>query len=146
MVAAENQNEGKFSIMNLKILAVEDDEESAHLIEDILNAYFETKIVLSGEEALEVVNQFKPDIVVLDRILPGISGDEVAKQILANEYLQDVKIVMVSSLTSQEDIKQGFIAGADYYLPKPFDHDQLLALIERIINAKISEGVKDRYL
>lgn len=132
--------------MNLKILAVEDEEESAILIQEILGSYFDLKVVSTGEEALEVVNPFKPDIVLLDRKLPGISGDEVGKQILANEYLQDIKIVMVSSMATQEDIKGGFNAGADYYLPKPFDHDQLLALIERIINAKISERVKDRYL
>lgn len=132
--------------MNLKILAVEDDEESAKLIKEILGPYFELEVATTGEEALEIVDQFKPDIVLLDRRLPGISGDEVGKQILAKESLQNVKIVMVSSLAEQEDIKTGFFAGADFYLPKPFDHDQLLALVERIINAKINENIKDRYL
>ncbi len=131
--------------MKLKILAVEDNEKSAKLISKILGEFFELKIVFSGEEALEAVDQFYPDIVLLDRSLPGISGDEVGKQILANKNLPDVKIVMVSALNTQEDIKEGFTAGADYYLPKPYDRNQLLALIERIINAKINESVKDRY-
>ena len=133
-------------MLNLKILAIEDDDESAKLINEILGGYFILKVVSSGEEALDNIGQFGPDIVLLDRKLPGISGDEVGKRILEDEFLKDVKIVMVSSLSTQEDIKDGFFAGADYYLPKPFDHDQLLALIERIINAKVTDQAGNRYL
>ena len=132
--------------MNLKILSVEDDRQSAKLVKEILSPHFDVKVAYSGEEALEIINSFIPDIVLLDRKLPGMSGDDLGKAILSRENLRHVKIVMVSSLSTQQDIKEGFFAGADYYLPKPFDHDQLLALIERIINAKINQDVKDRYL
>ena len=132
--------------MNLKILSVEDDKQSAKLVKEILGPYFEVEVAYSGEEALEIIDRFIPDIVLLDRKLPGMSGDDFGKAILSREDLRHVKIVMVSSLSTQEDIKKGFFAGADYYLPKPFDHDQLLSLIERIINARINQNVKERYL
>lgn len=133
-------------MMNLKILSVEDDKQSAKLVKEILSPHFEVEVAYSGEEALEIIDRFIPDIVLLDRKLPGMSGDEFGKAILSRADLRHAKIVMVSSLSTQEDIKEGFFAGADYYLPKPFDHDQLFSLIERIVNAKINQNVKERYL
>ena len=121
---------------DLKILVVEDNEQSAKLIKEIIDELFKVMIVKSGEEALRIIPEFPPDIVLLDRMLPGISGDEVVKRILADDNLKNVKIVMVSSMITRDDIKSGFFAGADYYLPKPFDHDQLLSLINRIISSR----------
>jgi DNA-binding response OmpR family regulator len=122
--------------IDCKILVVEDNEQSAKLIKEIIEEHFSIRIVGSGEEALQAIPEFSPDIILLDRMLPGISGDEVIREILAKPDLKDVKIVMISSMITTNDIQSGFFAGADYYLPKPFDHDQLLSLINRIISSK----------
>ncbi len=122
--------------IDCNILVVEDNEQSAKLIKEILRDHFKVRIVGTGEEALEVIPEFPPQIILMDRMLPGISGDEVVRQVLSKPELKDIKIVMVSSMITRDDIKSGFFAGADYYLPKPFDHDQLLSLINRIISSK----------
>ena len=132
-------------MLSIKILVITGDKQSAKLFEEILAPFYHLKIVPTGEEALTTATRFLPDIILLDRELPGMSGDAVGKQISEDADLQPVKIVMISQQTSQEDIREGFFSGADYYLTKPLDREQLLALIERIINARVSDPVRNRY-
>ena len=87
----------------------------------------------SGEEALEVVHQKGPDLVVLDLLMPGMDGDAVCAQIKANPATRRTPVIMVSS-ASQEDLKDRcYAAGCDAFVAKPLKRDELLEAIERVI-------------
>ena len=102
-----------------KILIVDDDENIAELISLYLTKEcFETKIVYDGESALEQVNIFKPDLILLDLMLPGIDGYQVCREI---RKTNNIPIIMLSAKGETFDKVLGLELGADYYMIKPFE-------------------------
>ncbi|XUX01437.1 MAG: response regulator transcription factor [Dehalogenimonas sp.] len=117
--------------MNRKILVVDDE----HKIIDIVRAYLERegfKVVTAsdGESALRVFRQEKPDLIVLDLMLPGLSGDEVCRAIRKES---DVPIIMLTARDELTDKIVGLELGADDYLTKPFEGRELVARIKAIL-------------
>ncbi|MEK7123781.1 MAG: response regulator, partial [Patescibacteria group bacterium] len=104
--------------MKKKILIVEDEEMLAKvLVEQFNKAGFDVEAVFDGEEALESLKKSAPDLVLLDIILPKKDGFEVLKEIKENPDTQDIPVIMISNLGSDEDIKQSIKLGAaDYYV------------------------------
>ena len=102
-----------------KILIVDDDENIAELISLYLTKEcFETKIVYDGESALEQVNIFKPDLILLDLMLPGIDGYQVCREI---RKTNNIPIIMLSAKGETFDKVLGLELGADDYMIKPFE-------------------------
>lgn len=121
-----------------KIMIVDDDPTNIEIVTEILEDSYEIKSVFSGEEALEEIYSFKPDIVLLDIMMPGIDGYEVCKIIRADEQIKDITVLLVSAKAMAKEMKKGFEVGADDYITKPFEHDDLeLQIAKHIKNRQI---------
>jgi two-component system, OmpR family, response regulator RpaA len=114
-----------------KVLVVDDDEDLVELIVDQLerDGRFEIRSVNNGFGAGMLIKEFRPDLVVLDVMLPDINGKEVCQLVRGDKTMDDVRIICISGMVEQEKIQQLHDAGANDFLKKPFDVD---ALIERI--------------
>ena len=113
--------------MYLDVLIVEDEEK----ILDVIEAYlkkdgFNTIRAVDGEEALEKFEIFSPDIVILDLMLPDISGEEVCKRIKKES---NTPVIMLTAKSAEEDILNGFSLGCDDYVVKPFRPKELVARV-----------------
>lgn len=113
--------------MKARILVVDDDEALAEMIGIVLrNDGFEPVFCADGGQALEVFRSSKPDLVLLDLMLPGSDGIEVCRQIRGES---DVPIVMLTAKSDTSDVVRGLESGADDYVPKPFKPAELVARV-----------------
>jgi|APSaa5957512622_1039677.scaffolds.fasta_scaffold19016_2 DNA-binding response OmpR family regulator len=112
-----------------RILVVDDDLTNLRYLIEVLEEDFDIRSVTTGEEALKVIGQFNPQLILLDVMLPGIDGYDVCRQIRSNSELSDVKIILISAKAMKNERNKGYEAGADFYITKPFAHDDLLATI-----------------
>ena len=113
--------------MKARILVVDDDEALAEMIGIVLrNDGFEPVFCADGAQALDVFRSSKPDLVLLDLMLPGMDGIEVCRQIRAES---DVPIVMLTAKADTSDVVRGLESGADDYVPKPFKPAELVARV-----------------
>lgn len=119
----------------IKILIV-DDEPNIVLSLDYLvrKKGFTPFIARNGSEALAIAEKEKPNLVVLDIMMPDIDGYEVCKQIKANASLEFTKIIFLSAKSRQEDIDKGLAMGADQYVTKPFSTKQIMQEIINLLN------------
>ncbi|MBN1311530.1 MAG: response regulator [Anaerolineae bacterium] len=123
--------------MPKKVLIVEDQPDSRRLLEDILNHFSEqgaTVIsVRDGLEALETIQREKPDLILLDIMLPGMSGYDLCEKIKSNPETASTYIVVISAKHQLEDRKEAIKRGADDYLVKPFDVQVLLGQVRKAL-------------
>jgi signal transduction histidine kinase len=113
-----------------RILVVDDSVDTARGMARLLKlAGYEVTTVHGGPEAIEAAGEFRPDFVLLDIGLPGMSGYEVASRLRKGESSKDAVIVAVSGYGQDEDRRRTKDAGFDFHLTKPLDHDALLALL-----------------
>lgn len=124
-------------------MIVDDDPSSVEFLEELLEESFELKSAFSGEEALELIPGFKPDIILLDIMMPGISGYEVCQKIRSNRPITHVKILLLSAKTELYERLQGYDVGADDYLTKPFNPQELLAKIKIFTRLKYIEEINE---
>lgn len=105
--------------------------------------YRDVRSFARGDDGLDAIRFEKPDLVLLDVMLPGIDGLGVASRIRANPELAGVKIIMLTARVQPEDIIRGLDAGADDYVTKPFDRKVLLARIRSVLRRglPVIEGV-----
>ena len=89
-----------------------------------------------GEDALDLIYQYKPDLVLLDIMLPGIDGWEVCEIIRLNPNYRDIKIVFLTAKGRDEDIAKGLALGADAYITKPFSNAELVATVNKLLENK----------
>jgi len=111
-----------------KVLVVDDNEDIRNLISIILTGEsYEVLAVESGTQALEIYPEFKPDLVLLDIMMPGISGFEVLEQIrdIRSAKLNSVPIVMITAKSLTDDIDKAIKLGATSYIVKPFRAESL---------------------
>lgn len=114
-----------------KILVVDDDEELVELIVDVLDrdGRFEVRSVNNGFDAGMMVKEYRPDILVLDVMLPDINGKEVCVKVRQDDTIDDVRIICISGMVEDDKISELRDAGADDFLHKPFEIE---TLVERI--------------
>ncbi len=114
-----------------KILIVDDDEEIVELMVDVLSrdGRFEMKTASSGYDAGIMTEQFRPDLVILDYMLPDINGNIVCRAIRRNPQLQNIRIIIVSGGVNASEIEDLLDAGAQEFIRKPFD---IVELVEKI--------------
>ena len=86
-----------------------------------------------GEDALDLIYHYKPDLVILDIMLPGIDGFEVCEIVRLNPDCRDVKIMFLTAKGREVDIAKGLSLGADAYITKPFSNDELVAKAEELL-------------
>lgn len=96
----------------------------------------------SGEFALEVIYQYKPDLILLDIMLPGIDGWEVCEIVRLNPDCRNIKIIFLTAKKSEVDMAKGLALGGDAYITKPFSNDVLVAKVNEILELRTSnDGV-----
>ncbi len=116
------------------ILVVDDDEIVARTIERSLRAGgFQVSVVHSGVEALQTARRSRPDLLVLDVLMPGMDGYEVCRQIRKDPLLEDLPVLFLTAKGKEEDRIMGLRAGADDYLSKPFNLDELFLRVRAIL-------------
>ena len=110
-----------------KILVVDDDEELVELLVDVFerDGRFETRTANNGFGAGMLVKEFRPDLVVLDVMLPDINGKEVCQRVRSDSSLESVKIICISGMVEQDKIADLRAVGADDFMHKPFTVDKL---------------------
>lgn len=116
-----------------EILIVDDAEEILSMVEMALSDDYRVRKARDGVQALAEVRQTRPDLVVLDVMMPRLSGYEVCAQLKADPATESLPVIMLSARGETAHIKQGLRAGADDYLPKPFDPEELLLRIRALL-------------
>ena len=111
-----------------KILLVDDDAELVELIVKVLDedGRFELRVAGNGFDAGMMVKEYRPDLIVLDVMLPDINGKEVCHRVRADSTLEDVRILCISGMIEEDKIQELRLSGADDFLHKPFDIEELI--------------------
>lgn len=118
-----------------KILVVDDDEQIVELFVDVLtrDERLEVKTASTGYDAGLLTEQFRPDLMILDYMLPDINGNVVCETIRQNNELTGMKIIIVSGVVNREEIDDLLKAGADEFVKKPFNIEKLLQRIGSLL-------------
>ncbi len=124
-----------------KVLVVDDHPTNIKIIREALDGAYQLATAASGEEALQIVPKFLPDIILLDIMMPGIDGYEVCRRVRSNPALCHCKILMVSAKAMLSERLQGYEAGADDYITKPFEEEELTAKVRVYSRLKSIEEV-----
>ncbi len=126
-----------------KILIVEDEEALATLLEyNLTKEKYEVTIAGDGEEALLRVDEEAPDVIILDWMLPKVSGIEVCRRIRAKPETRNIPIIMLTARSEEADRIRGLETGADDYLTKPFSTKELIARVRAVLR-RIRPGLVD---
>ncbi len=125
-----------------RILCVDDDPQIIELFEDLLggDSRFIVETCGTGYDAGLLTASFKPHLMLLDYKLPDINGNEVCKRIRSTDELSNIKVVFISGVIDREEADQLIGAGADAFLKKPFDIDELMSTIESKLNIDAQTG------
>lgn len=119
-----------------KILVVDDEPTNVMIMHELLDELYEVKSVSCGKEAIDVIDQYKPELVLLDIAMPEMDGYEVCEWIRSNSEISGVPIIFVSAKDSLEEKLKGYQIGGDDYVTKPFDGGELLAKIKVVLEKK----------
>lgn len=119
-----------------KVLIVDDDEELVELISDVLerDGRFEVRVANNGFDAGMVVKEYRPDLVVLDIMLPDINGKEVCQRIRADANLEDVRVICISGMVEEDKVGELMAAGANDFMHKPFEVERLIDRMCRLLD------------
>lgn len=123
--------------MPKQILIVDDEPSIIVALQFLMeqNGY-KTIVAFSGEEAMEAVAQHRPDLILLDIMLPVVDGFEVCQRVRENPEWKDIRIVMVTALGSEVNVTKGLDLGADAYITKPFSNAELVAKVRELIECR----------
>jgi two-component system cell cycle response regulator len=124
--------------MTARVLVVDDILANVRLLEAKLTSeYFEVCTAMNGADALEAVDSFKPDIILLDVMMPGIDGIEVCRRIKSDPKSQHIPVIMVTALDQIEDRVRGLEAGADDFVTKPVNDAALFCRLKSLVRLKM---------
>ena len=119
--------------MSETILVVDDDPDIARFVEvNLRSAGYDVSVAGDGEEALERASELRPDLVLLDVMMPRLDGFELVRALRGHADTQTVPVILLSARAGQESRLEGLERGADDYLVKPFDFGELLARVRAL--------------
>jgi len=124
-VLASKNSDGK-----KKILIVDDTDSYIMMLDDLLSDDYDIYSSLDGEDGLETAKLTKPDIILLDLVMPGISGYEVLKCIKSNDKLKHITVILMSGMSVEENEEKGYRLGAAAYIKKPFNPKDVKDIIK----------------
>ena len=126
-----------------RILVVDDEVYIVHILDFSLGMEgYEVVTALDGEQALEKVAQQKPDLIVLDIMMPKLDGYETCKALKSREETKDIPVILLSAKGRNVDQKTGFEVGADDYITKPFSPRKLVERINAILGQANSSDIQ----
>lgn len=109
-----------------KMLAVDDDPNNTTIVEELFSEHYDLRTAATGKEALQTALDFQPDIILLDIMLPDMDGYEVCLLLREHSSLSHTKIIMVSAKGSIDDRVRGYKVGANDYITKPFEEENII--------------------
>ena len=111
-----------------KVLLVDDDAELVEMMTKFIeeDGRFEVRVASNGFDAGMMVKEYRPDVIVLDVMLPDINGKEVCHRVRADNTLEDVRILCISGMIEEDKVQELRLSGADDFLHKPFDIEELI--------------------
>src|ERR1700733_11644015 len=129
-----------------RILIVDDERQNRQLLEVMLGPEgYHLFTAASGEETLGLVAQAAPDLILLDIMMPGMDGYEVARRIKGNPATQKIPIVMITALHDRDAMMLGLAAGAEDFLTKPVHRGELCMRVRNLLRLKAYGDYFDRY-
>jgi len=133
------------SLSDPKILVVEDEPNQVELIEFNLNSQgYEVVVARDGEEALNLAEEENPDLILLDWMLPKVSGIEVCRQLRRSKMTREIPIVILTARSEESDKIRGLDIGADDYITKPYSIKELLARVRAAMRRPSASVISDQ--
>ncbi|MFH1359564.1 MAG: response regulator [Candidatus Omnitrophota bacterium] len=118
-------------MLNRRILTIEDDEAQRNLIRKTLEKRnYSVLMAAGGEKGLEMAREERPDLILLDVVMPGLKGNEVCKRLKADLRTKDIPILFLTSADSPKEVIDQYDVGAEVHLAKPISPKELIAQIE----------------
>lgn len=118
------------------ILAIDDAAMQLHAIVKILQPTYNVKVAKSGEEGLEFVHKYDIDLILLDMVMPGLSGIDVLVALKGSSKTKHIPVILVTGNSSTEDKIRGFSLGASDYIVKPFNADIVTKKVAQLLRMK----------
>jgi len=132
--------------MARKILVCDDERTIVRLVEvNLQQQGYEVLTAYSGAECLEKVAADNPDLIVLDVMMPEMTGFEVLEKLKGDEATQHIPVVMLTAKSQDQDVLRGWQSGVECYLTKPFNMMELVAFIKRIFASEETVSTEKRY-
>ena len=126
--------------MAYKILAVDDEKHILRLVEiNLQKAGYEVVTAGTGREALAALEIEQPDLVIMDVMMPQMGGFEALQIMKSDEKTAQIPVIMLTAKAQDSDVFEGWKSGADLYLTKPFNPQELLSFVKRILQARDSD-------
>lgn len=130
-----------------RILIAEDNPQGAELLDAYLgDTGWEVATALDGEETLEKVRDWQPDLILLDIMMPKISGFEVCKRLKADQATRDIAVLMITALDQTADVERAVEAGTDDFLTKPINQAELLRRVKALLASRREKGELEQAL
>jgi DNA-binding response OmpR family regulator len=123
--------------MPRKILIVDDEPSIIVPLQFLMQQNgFETVVAFSGEEAMEIIADSLPDLILLDIMLPIIDGFEVCQRVRENPQWNNIKIILLTALGGEANVAKGMALGADAYITKPFSNAEVSAKVNALLESE----------
>ncbi|MBI4454084.1 response regulator [Candidatus Woesearchaeota archaeon] len=119
-----------------KILIAEDEENIVNLIKLILGNKYELVVANDGEEAIKLTEKTKPDLILLDVMMPKINGFQVCETLKKNKGTKEIKVIFLSAKVMKNDVNKGLSCGAIDYIKKPFEPEEFEKRIKSAIEKR----------
>jgi DNA-binding response OmpR family regulator len=130
-----------------RVLIADDNPQGAELLEAYLgDCGYDLRTAADGEETLRAVADWQPDLILLDIMMPRISGFEVCKRLRASPATRDVAVLMITALDQPSDIERAVEAGTDDFLSKPINKNELLLRARSLLRSRQNKRELDRAL
>ena len=130
-----------------RVLIADDNVQGAELLEAYLSdSGYELRTAADGEQTLQQVKSWQPDVILLDIMMPRISGFEVCKRLRADPATQDVGVLMITALDQPSDMERAVDVGTDEFLSKPINKNELLLRVRSLLRSRLYKRQLDRAL
>ncbi len=124
-----------------KILVVDDDEALVDVVSNLLKLEgYEVLEAYNGKAGLEMAKEKKPHVIILDIMMPEMDGYQVLEKLKEDPETNDIPVIMLTARTEDKAVIESWKKGADFYIPKPFEIDELLHVIELVIQSKYASS------
>ena len=139
--------ETKATLHPPRVLIADDNPQGVELLEAyLIGNDYEIETAADGEETLRKLHQWHPDLILLDIMMPKISGFEVCKRLRADPTTQDTSVLMITALDQPSDIERAVEAGTDDFVTKPINKNELLLRVRKLLKSRQYKNELDRAL
>ncbi len=131
--------------LKYRVMVVDDEPDIINILQYILQTDFEVVSAVNGFDALEKIDRYQPDIIILDIFMPVIDGLQTCKAIRDNINFKDTPIIFLTADSSKDSVREAYISGANFYINKPFEADRLLTMINNEIKTSYKNPNPKKY-